>query len=647
VCGIAGFSGRFDEDLLERMNRIQAHRGPDDQGTCFLPEAAVGLAHRRLSIIDLSPLGHQPMWDAARAAAITYNGELYNFRELRAELAGAGYAFRGNSDTEVLLNLYRRDGPDMLRLLNGIFAFAIWDPARSTLFLARDGVGVKPLYYAETPRGFLFASELKAILQEESVDRTLDPFAIHAHIGLIWSPAPLTMLRSVRKLEPGHALEVKDGKVTRHWSFYDLPYDQPIQRIPDEDVAPLVRAAIEEAVRRQMVADVPVGAFLSGGADSSAVAALASRYTGGRRLQCFTIGFKDRAFLDEGFGEDLPHAKSVAAALDVDLHTIVVGPEMADSLERMIFHLDEPQADPAALNVLFISHLARENGIKVLLSGAGGDDIFTGYRRHRALALEPWWTWLPPGVRRAMRDATGWFDPMRPFGRRVRKALRYADYDGDRRMASYFLWTDPESQLRLYTPAMAEQLDSIPSYEPLIRTLSRLPAGVDPINRMLYLEGKHFLADHNLNYADKMAMARGVEVRVPLLDPDLIALAARLPVRAKQRGSVGKWALRKAIEPLVPRGVTLRTKTGFGAPVRHWISHELRSFVDDVLSAERLRRRGLFDPAAVRTLIRESASGKVDGSYTILSLLCIELWCRQFVDVKAPVAPAGEFVPSA
>ena len=534
----------------------------------------------------------------------------------------------------------------MLRLLNGIFAFAIWDPERATLFLARDGVGVKPLYYAETGLGFLFASEIKALLQEESVDRALDPVAIHAHIGLIWAPAPLTMLRSVRKLEPGHALEVRGGKIARHWSFYDLPYDQPVERIRDEDVGPLVRASIEEAVRRQMVADVPVGAFLSGGSDSSAVTALASRYTEGRRLQCFTIGFKDRAFLEEGFGEDLPHAKRVAAALGVDLHTIMVGPEMADSLDRMIYHLDEPQADPAALNVLFISHLARENGIKVLLSGAGGDDIFTGYRRHRALALERWWAWLPRPVRRAMRDATRRFDSTRPFGRRVRKALRYADYDGDRRMASYFLWTDPESQLGLYAPAMAEQLRSLPAYEPLIETLSRLPAGVDPMNRMLYLEGKHFLADHNLNYVDKMAMARGVEVRVPLLDPDLIALAARLPLRAKQRGAIGKWALKKAIEPLIPREVTLRAKTGFGAPVRRWLSHELRSFVDDVLSEDRLRKRGLFDPSAVRTLIRESADGTVDGSYTILSLLCIEIWCRQFVDVKAPVPPEREFAPS-
>jgi len=413
----------------------------------------------------------------------------------------------------------------------------------------------------------------------------------------------------------------------------------------DEEVGPRVLAGIEEAVRRQMVADVPVGAFLSGGSDSSAVAALASRQTTGRRLQCFTIGFKDRAFLDEGFGEDLPYARKVAAALDVDLHTIMVGPEMADSLERMIYHLDEPQSDPAPLNVLYISHLARESGIKVLLSGTGGDDIFTGYRRHRALMLERWWSWLPRGGRRALREASRLFNPGRPFGRRVRKAFRYAAYDGDQRMASYFLWTEPEVQRGLYAPALREQLDSAPAYAPLLETLSRLPAGVDPRNRMLYLEGKHFLTDHNLNYTDKMAMARGVEVRVPLLDPDLFALAARLPLRTKQRGGVGKWALRQAIEPLIPREVIYRSKTGFGAPLRRWLSQELRPMVEDVLSETALRRRGLFEPSAVQRLLRDSASGTVDGTYTIFSLLCIELWCRIFVDVPAPMMVGEPVAP--
>ena len=635
MCGIAGYSGEFDQALLERMNEAIAHRGPDDAGTLALEGCAVGLAHRRLSIIDLSSRGHQPMWDATGSVAIVYNGEIYNYRELRRELVTDGYEFNSDTDTEVLLNLYRRDGKKMLERLNGIFAFALFDAERKTLLLARDGMGVKPLYYAQTPHGFLFASEIKALLQDPGIDRTLDQAAVHHHLIYLWCPAPLTMLEGVHKLEPGCAMTVKDGRVVETWTFYDLPFDEEFVDWPAEDAIVQVRKYLTQAVERQLVADVTVGAFLSGGLDSSAVVALAQRRMGDEKLQCFTIGFPADGE-NEGMAEDLPYARRVAQHLGVDLHTIEVGPQMVEELPKMIFHLDEPQADPAPINALYISQLAREHGIKVLLSGAGGDDIFTGYRRHHALIREPLWSWLPHTVRRGISTVSAGIHPTTDFRRRLSKLLRNADLAQNERITSYFQWISPDVVESVLSEPLRPDFPSTLQNGPVPRALNTLGADVPPINRMLYLEGKFFLADHNLNYVDKVSMASGVEVRVPLLDPDLTKLAARLPVHYKQRGNVGKWVLRKAVEPYLPRNVIYRPKTGFGAPLRSWLRGDLRPIVDELLSEPSIRQRGLFDAAGVAKLLTMDRERQIDATYTLFSMICVELWCRMFVDVPTP-----------
>jgi asparagine synthase (glutamine-hydrolysing) len=634
MCGIAGFQGSFESALLERMNTSIAHRGPDDSGVHYDAATRTGLAHRRLSIIDLSPRGHQPMWDVTGTVAIGYNGELYNYRELRAELVADGYRFASQTDTEVLLNLFLRDGAKMLERLNGIFAFALYDTRSGELFVARDGVGVKPLYWTETPKGTLFASELKALLQEPSVDRSLDFEAVHDHLLFLWCPSPRTMLRQVHKLEPGFALRIREGRVVAHFRFYDLPYQQDPVDWPIGDAIVQVRKYLSRAVERQLVADVPVGAFLSGGLDSSSVVALAQRRLP-TRLQCFTIGFTSDEARIEGMAADLPYAEQVAKHLGVDLHTIWVGPEMVSDLPRMLFHLDEPQADPAPINALYITRLAREHGIKVLLSGAGGDDIFTGYRRHHALMLEPVWSWLPDRLRGGLRRVSDAIEPKSELRRRVSKALRYADLDGDERIESYFHWISPHLLEPVFSPALRAEL-AANRRDFVGEALASLPPSVPPLHRMLYLEGKFFLADHNLNYVDKVSMANGVEVRVPLLDPELIDLAAKLPIPYKQRGAMGKWILRRAMEPYLPREVLYREKTGFGAPLRHWLRDPLRPLVEDVLSEGSLRARGLFDPAAVRHLVALNEERRVDAAYSIFSMICIELWCRMFVDPKAP-----------
>jgi len=636
VCGIAGFCGNFGAELLERMNAAQAHRGPDDAGTFFEPEARIGLAHRRLSIIDLSPRGHQPMWDQSGRIAISFNGEIYNYRELRRELLHDGYAFRSDSDTEVLLNLYLRDGAKMLARLNGIFAFAIWDSRSRELLVARDQLGVKPLYWAETPRGVLFASELKALLEEPSIERELDPQSVRHHLLYLWCPAPFTMLKRVHKLEPGHALRIREGRVAEHWRFWELPYDCEPVDWPIGDAIVQVRKYLQRAVERQLVADVPVGAFLSGGLDSSSLVALARRArAGGERLPCFTIGFRDEGARAEGMAEDLPHAQRVARRLDVDLHTIYVGPEMVEELPKVLFHLDEPQADPAPINALFIARLARQHGIKVLLSGTGGDDVFTGYRRHYALAMEPWWDWLPRPARRGLSAMSGRIRPTSEFARRLSKAFRHADLDADQRIAAYFHWIEPERLRPVFGPRLlAAGADA--EHDPVLDALAGLPLSIPPLHRMLHLEAKFFLSDHNLNYVDKVSMANGVEVRVPFLDPELVALAARLPPEMKQHGRLGKWVLRRAMEPYLPPEVIHRRKTGFGAPLRHWLRHELAPLVDEALSPAALARRGLFDPAGVKNLVRQDRERRADASYTIFSMVCVELWCRMFIDRPKP-----------
>jgi len=633
MCGIGGFLGDFKPERLDEMVEVLAHRGPDDSGTYYDQSTGIGLCHRRLSIIDLSPQGKGPMWDVSRRTVITYNGEIYNYPELRQELIDDGFAFNSHTDTECILNLYIRDGVKMLDRLNGIFAFALWDAQKRELLVVRDGVGVKPLYYSENERGFLFASEMKAMLKEPSIERTIDPEAIHHYLTYLWCPAPLTPFQSIKKLEPGHAMVVRDGRIERHWQFYDLPYDNATEHMPVDEAVHQVRAGIKQAVTRQMIADVPVGAFLSGGLDSSAVAVFAQEKLGEQKLQCFTIGFKGSPYASQdGQTRDLPYAKKVAEIVGVDLHVINVGSDMFEQLDNMIYHLDEPQADPAPINALFICQLAKQHGIKVLLSGAGGDDIFSGYRRHHALLSEKYWAWLPRPVRSYVRKATGVLPRKNALSRRVAKALSSAHLDADERLVRYFHWQDARVINSLYSRDFASQLNKNRNGDLVEKTLSHLAHDVAPLNRMLYLEGKHFLADHNLNYTDKMSMASGVEVRVPFLDPDLISLATKLPVGYKQKGRVGKWIFKKAMEGLLPNDVIYRPKTGFGVPLREWVRDDIGNVFSDVLSETSINNRGIFRYDGVSSLIQKNRSGAIDGAYTIFSLACIELWCRRFVD---------------
>jgi asparagine synthase (glutamine-hydrolysing) len=638
MCGIAGgWARQIEAGRLAASIQALAHRGPDDQGTYMDAAAGVALAHVRLAIIDLSPTGHQPMLSDDQQVVLVFNGEIYNYRELRASLEASGTVFRGHSDTEVLLHLYVAEGVAMLTRLNGIFAFAIYDRRISELVLARDALGVKPLYFSAEADAFAFSSEIKALIPLIGECGPLDPASLHRYVTFLWCPGEGSPLEIVRKLGPGEAMRVRDGKVVQRWAWYTLPQTKFLERrVTADEAVTGVRQGLRTAVQRQLVADVQVGSFLSGGLDSSAVVAFAHEQV--PDLRCFTIKLAGGA--DGGEADDLPYARRVATHLGVKLDVVNVdAARMAGHLEQMVWQLDEPLADPAPLNLLYICQLARENGIKVLLSGAGGDDLFSGYRRHMALHYDGLWSWLPPLVRRGFDDLSRGLDQRSALGRRLGRLFLGADESGDRRLTAYFAWARRSDLLKLYSAEMRAAVADVRADQPMLAFLAGMAKGSSRLDRMLALEQRFFLADHNLIYTDKMSMATGVEVRVPFLDLDLVELAARIPDRFKQRGRVGKWVLKKAMEPYLPHDVIYRPKTGFGAPLRRWMRHELRELLGDLLSVTSLKRRGLFEPEAVQRLIVANDAGKVDASYTLLSLLCIEIWCRRFVDgMHRPVA---------
>jgi asparagine synthase (glutamine-hydrolysing) len=609
-----------------------SHRGPDDRGE--YADGPVWLGHTRLSIIDLSPAGHQPMLSDDGQIVLTYNGEIYNYRDLRAELEQAGIQFRGTSDTEVLLRLYEARGLEMLIALNGIFAFAIYDRRHQELLLVRDQLGVKPLYTSEFNQGFVFASEIKGLLPLIGDPGPLDAVALNRYLTYLWCPGAGTPLGRVRKLEPGYAICVQEGRVTRRWAW-------PRKRFSLTSVGTgqtpasarcVLHDTLRQAVQRQLVADVPVGAFLSGGLDSSALVVLAQET--GVNLQCFTIHPVGGS--DFGEIEDEPYACRVAARLGVSLERIPVdSSHIIDDLEWMIYQLDEPLADPAALNVFYMARAARQLGIKVLLSGAGADDLFAGYRRHLALHYEPLWRWLPEPLRRAGGRLSGYFNRQSLFGRRLERLRTVGGETRDARLAAYFAWARRDELLALFAPQMRDVVAGNHADQPMLDYLKTIPPGTRPLARMLVLEQRFFLGDHNLIYTDKMGMAAGVEIRVPFLDPDVVRFADDLPEHWKQRGGVGKWILREAMRSSLPPDIISRPKTGFGAPLRRWMRRDLHDYLTDLLAEESLNRRGLFDPKAVHRLIADNDEGRKDAAYLLFSLLCIEIWCRQFLDHKS------------
>lgn len=628
MCGIAGIVGIAGRDYIQAMTDIQAHRGPDDSGTLVLDDDLVALGHRRLSIIDLTAAGHQPMSSETGEFWITFNGEIYNYREIRNELERRGHSFRSSTDTEVLLAAYAQWGDACLNHLNGMFAFAIYDARRKRLFAARDRLGIKPFYYFYVPGLLVFASEIKALFACPRVPKRPDYAAL-------WTPArfqvsPYTGFEGIRKLPAACSLtfENREIRIDRYWSPI---VDEAGQN--DSDVIDQLDHLTQDAVRLQMVADVPVGVFLSGGLDSSLVSALMRRETN-QEIHAFTIRFsqKDQAF--ERMPDDSKYARSIAQSLDLRYHELEIrAEEVAQLFSTLVWHVDEPLSDPAAINTYLIAREARARNIVVLLNGMGGDEIFGGYRKHLAcLRAEIYQAIAPLMVRRAMEDLVRRLPVA--TDRRGLRTLRWI-----KRFASFGSLTPLDRYLASDLALNREQFSDLfqakmsygeSRYYQEQERVYRQHSDQSYLTRMCWNDTSFFLPDHNLTYSDKATMAVGVESRPPLIDHRIVEFAFRLNGTHRIRGNEQKFILKKVAERYLPDEIIYRPKAPFGAPLRAWIRGPLARTVDDLLSDDNVRSSGLYNPRTVRRLIDADRAGREDNAHVIWTLLTNQLWFRRY-----------------
>jgi asparagine synthase (glutamine-hydrolysing) len=638
MCGICGMVGRADPRLIESMTDVLAHRGPDGDGVKLFEANGGGtpaaLGHRRLSILDTSSNGAQPMAYAADRYWITYNGELYNFRELRAELEADGLRFRSDCDTEVLLAMYARHGEGMLDRLNGIFAFAIWDAERNELFMARDRLGVKPLYWAQDGDALYFGSELKAILPALP-SPSLRHAALAEYLTFLWVPDPGTLFEGMHQLPAGHCARFSRGELSIR-EYWDPSFE--IDHGTSEAAwAERVRTTAQEAIRRQMVSDVPLGSFLSGGLDSGAV--VATMKGEAEKVTSYTVGFSEEDLAHEIVPDDLGYARSLSKELGLDNHERILKPEIVDLLPKLIWHMDEPIADPAAITTYLICSAGSER-LTVILSGMGADEIFAGYPRHLAAQLTRPVDLVPRGLRSSLRTSLdgrltmGKPGRLRGPRRNAMKLLRGLDQPFMDRYLTYSSYYRPEELSTLLSGDLRAELGA-PGPFHRHRDHAARRAGDSWLNRLLYLDMKTFLPSLNLAYTDRMSMAASTEVRVPLIDDELVDLASHVPPGLKLRRTTRKYVLKKSMEGVLPESVIWRPKAGFGAPLRAWIDRDLSALVGDCLSPAAVRERGLFDPAAVQTLVRDNQAGTADNALRIWALLVLELWQRRFLDGAA------------
>jgi asparagine synthase (glutamine-hydrolysing) len=644
MCGISGVVNCGDRETLARMTQVQAHRGPDDSGLWdrkFPDGSYIGLGSRRLAILDLSLVGHMPMCNEDRTVWITYNGEIYNFVELRQELENKGHHFASHTDTEVIVHLYEEEGPDCVKRLNGMFAFAICDlrAPTPTLFVARDHFGVKPFYYFHDGRRFAFASEIKALLQIPEIEPELDPESLHQYLTFLWVPDPKTMFRRILKLPAGHYATLRKGdlKLTQYWDLTFPAASQSYVR-SEADLAEEVRERFRRSVEAQMVSDVPIGAFLSAGLDSSGIVAMMTRATN-HPVRTYTVTFPRKYRVGENTLDDPDVATRLARHLGCENQRIVVEPDVTDLLPRLVWHMDEPTADPAIITAYLVCREARKQAT-VLLSGVGGDELFAGYRKHIAHYWAQAYQRLPAVAGRAAAAGLAALPSLRGTAlkgslRLAKKMTRGASLDAVDRFITNCTYLDANQKSGLYSSAMMTEA-SRSEPDSCHRAAFDRVRDADFLHQMLYLDTKIFMTSLNLTYNDKMSMASSVEVRVPFLDRELAEFVAwNVPPHMKLKGFLRpttKYIFRQAMRDILPREVLRQPKAGFAAPVDYWLAHDLKEMVDDLLSPAQVLKRGLFQPAAVQRFVDEHRSGRQDWSMQIWQFLTLELWMQTFLD---------------
>jgi len=645
MCGIAGLISPDAERYIGAMLQSIEHRGRDDAGvwtSASIDEAGrrVCLGHRRLAIIDTSKAGHQPMLSADGRYVLTFGGEIYNYRELRTTLQGKGHVFHTGTDTEVLLRAFAEWGKECLPRLNGMFHFAVWDNRERTLTLARDHVGIKPLYYfyrpaaGAQPGSFIFGSEVKAILRSGLVNPALDPEALNQFLTFLWAPDPNTLFQGIKTLPPAHVLTFKDD-VAGIDQWWDVSFDDIDEGRSETWWQEQVLETLDRVVNLEMVADVPLGSFLSGGIDSSGIVAMMKRHSGGRRVSTYTVGIEAEDLRYDIIPDDVTWSRRVNQHLDTDYHEIMLQPAVAELLPKLVYHMDEPAIDMAIPSYL-VSQAARET-LRVMLSGMGGDEVFAGYPRQLAMKIAGAFDPVPGMLRRPLlraieRTLPGGL-PGRLTGplRNAKKFARSAAFDFEERYLGYGTYFTDDAKQRLYSDGMLLATKGLDAYATHRAYFARVK-NVAPLNRLLYVDLKTFLPCLNLITTDKTSMAANLEVRVPFLNRQMIELTARMPADLKLRGFKRKYILKRALEKVLPKEVVWRKKAGFGAPIRSWLRGALRPLVDDLLSQETVRRRGLFRPAEVRRIVELNLSGREDFNLQVFQLLNLELWQRQFID---------------
>jgi asparagine synthase (glutamine-hydrolysing) len=651
MCGISGLANWGDAESLARMTQVQSHRGPDDFGLWerrFPDGSYIGLGSRRLAILDLSPDGHMPMCNEDGTVWITYNGEIYNFADLRRDLEGKGHQFRSHADTEAVIHLYEEYGSDCLNRLNGMFAFAICDLRGGSpkLFLARDHFGVKPLYYCQRDGKLAFASEIKALLEVPGIDAKMSREALDQYLTFLWVPDPVTMFEGIRKLPAGHLAWWHRGElmVQQYWDLTFPPRDYRFHK-RQTDLVCEIRERFCSSVEQQMVSDVPIGAFLSAGVDSSSIVAAMRQK---QPVRTYTITFPKKYRIGETTIDDPKVPQNLARKLGCEHHEIVVEPDVVELLPKLAWHMDEPTADPAIIAAYLVCREAR-NQATVLLSGVGGDELFAGYRKHVAQAWAEEYPRLPRSFRFAAERTVLALPSLRGTRlkgtiRLAKKWARSAGMDPVKGFIRNCIYLGTEQRAELYDPksVFSTSENSVDRHLVAFGKVSQAAF----LNQMLYADSKIFMPTLNLTYNDKMSMASSVEVRVPFLDrefAEFVAWNVRPDWKLKGKWRpVTKYIFREAMRGMLPEEVLQQPKAGFAAPVDYWLAHDLRPMVDDLLSENQVRKRGLFRPAVVRNYVDEHRRGAEDWSMQIWQLLTLEIWTQLFVDGGARSFAEGQ-----
>lgn len=628
MCGINGLINTGNENTLNLMNKLTVHRGPDNSQVVWFTSQNSGLGHNRLSIIDLTENANQPMVNEKKDLYIVFNGEIYNYQDLRFELQRKGYKFKTNSDTEVLLKCYEEWGINSLNKLNGMYAFAIYNINTKEFFAARDHIGIKPLYYSKLNNGLIFSSEIKAIINSGLIEKEPDLYALHTPSR--YQISPYTGFKNVYKLPPAHYMVFSNGEldIKRYWTLEPKEIS-----ISENEAIFHLDYLLKNAVQSQMVADVEVGAFLSGGLDSSIIAALMRQYTS-RTVKTFTIKFQKQDQKFEKMPDDSKYAKFLANQFNFEHNEIVIKPNILELLPKIIWHMDEPLSDAAAINTFLISKLAREQGIIVLLNGMGGDEIFGGYRKQLAcLSADVYERIIPKSIHNLIFNFTQNIPVSSSkqgyrWMRWIKRFLSFASLPRVERFLSSDLSLNSEEYAKLFI----NNCSYFDTYFYNSQKNSFDKKELKYITQMCYNDTLFFLPEHNLTYSDKSTMAASIESRPPLTDRNIIEFMFTLPGNYRIKNNTQKYLLRKVAEKYLPKEIVTRPKVPFGSPIRSWIRNDLKEMVDDYLSVSSIKKRELYNPTYVEEKIKLDREGKEDNAHLIFKLLSNEIWFRTFFD---------------